>query len=495
MRLLRPGPAGALAIVIVGIVFGALGIATAQDQSAAAAAPPASAQAPEPLSDDEMEVLVARIALYPDELVALISGAALFPLQIVEAERFLEDYAKDKNLKPKESWDGSVISLLNYPEVVKMMSEDLEWTQAFGDAIAYQQKDVLIAIQQLRDEAVAKDIIKSDDKIKVVHDNDNIVIQPAAPEKIYVPQYPPEMLYEPNYVAAPITYYPDPYPPYYYPGAPFFAAAVTGLAWAAAVDWNDWGVWGGRWNDNIDLDCNNCFNNRNFNGKVNFNDIDWKNVDRSKLNIDRSQLNKFDRNNIRERVKADGDNAIRDRAANIRDRGGNGTLAGRASKVSDVRKSTLEGLKNRPGAGGERPNIGQGGNRPNIGQGGNRPNIGQGGDRPNIGQGGNRPNIDRPSINKPNRDRPNANRPSGRPKPGARPDNRPRQPGGLGNIDRGKMTQIQSNRGRQAMGGGARGGAHRQMSRPSGGGGRSMHRGGGGGGHARRGGGGGGRRR
>ena len=96
------------------IVFGASGIATAQDQSAAAAAAPASAQAPEPLSDDEMEVLVARIALYPDELVALISGAALFPLQIVEAERFLEDYAKDKNLKPKESWDGSVISLLNW---------------------------------------------------------------------------------------------------------------------------------------------------------------------------------------------------------------------------------------------------------------------------------------------------------------------------------------------------------------------------------------------
>ena len=109
-----------------------------------------------------------------------------------------------------------------------MMSEDLEWTQAFGDAIAYQQKDVLIAIQQLRDEAVAKDIIKTDDKIKIVQENDNVIIQPATAEKIYVPQYPPEMLYQPDYVPAPITYYPDPYPPYYYPGAPFFAAAVTG---------------------------------------------------------------------------------------------------------------------------------------------------------------------------------------------------------------------------------------------------------------------------
>ena len=142
-------------------------IALAQDQVAAADASADAATAPEPLSADEMEVLVARIALYPDELVAVITAASLYPLQIVEASRYLDQYAKDQNLKPKESWDGSVISLLNYPEVVKMMSDDLEWTQALGDAIAYQQKDVLIAIQQLRDKAVAKGVIKTDDKIEV----------------------------------------------------------------------------------------------------------------------------------------------------------------------------------------------------------------------------------------------------------------------------------------------------------------------------------------
>ena len=138
--------------------------AFAQEQTAPPPTAP-SAQAPEPLSADELEVLVARIALYPDELVALISAASLYPLQIVEAARYLDAYAKDKSLKPKESWDGSVVSLLNYPDVVKMMSDDLDWTQALGDALAYQQKDVLIAIQQLRDEAVAKNIIKSDDKM------------------------------------------------------------------------------------------------------------------------------------------------------------------------------------------------------------------------------------------------------------------------------------------------------------------------------------------
>ena len=93
-----------------------------------------------------------------------------------------------------------------------MMSDDLEWTQAFGDALAYQQKDVLIAIQQLRDEAVAKDIIKTDDKMKVETSGDNIIIQSASSEQIYVPRYEPAMLYEPNYVAEPISYYPDPYP-------------------------------------------------------------------------------------------------------------------------------------------------------------------------------------------------------------------------------------------------------------------------------------------
>src|SRR5690349_11249789 len=109
--------------------------ALAQDQVASADAQTdaAAATAPAPLDEDELEVLVARIALYPDELVALISGASLYPLQIVEAARYLDQYAKDKKLKPKDSWDGSVISLLNYPDVVKMMSEDLDWTQALGE--------------------------------------------------------------------------------------------------------------------------------------------------------------------------------------------------------------------------------------------------------------------------------------------------------------------------------------------------------------------------
>jgi hypothetical protein len=325
--------------------------ALAQEPVAAADAGDDAAASPAPLSADEMEVLVARIALYPDELVALISGAALYPLQIVEAARFLDQYEKDKSLKPKDSWDGSVVSLLNYPEIVRMMSDDLDWTQALGDALAWQQKDVLAAIQQLRDEAVAKGAIKTDEKVQVTTENDNVVIKSANPEVVYVPQYEPQMLYEPDYVWEPIRYYPDPYPHYWYPGATFFAGVVTGAVWAAVVDWDDWGVWGGRWNGgDIDIDCNNCFNNRDFNGKINFNDVDWKNIDRDKINIDRDQFNKFDRTNVKNKIERNTDNAIRDRAKDIkkRDNIANKWPGAGGAGTKDIRKSMQEGLKAKP---------------------------------------------------------------------------------------------------------------------------------------------------
>ncbi|OAP40975.1 hypothetical protein AU381_03555 [Sinorhizobium glycinis] len=422
--------------------------------------PPVAAEAaPEPLNDDELEVLVARIALYPDELVALVSAASLYPLQIIEAERFLEARKKKPELKPKESWDGSIISLLNYPEIVKMMSEDLEWTQAFGEAIANQQKDVLIAIQQLRDEAVAKDIIETDDKIKVVEEGDNIIIQSANPEVIYVPQYPPEMLYEPDYAPVPIDYYDDPYPAYWYPGAAFFAGAVTGAIFGAIVDWDDWGVWGGRWDGDIDVDCNKCFNDIDFDGKVNFNDIDWKNVDRSKISFDRDQLQKFDRSNIKNNIKARGDNNLRNRAAAINRDRPQARPGGGGGELKDVRKSTLEGLKAQP----RREAAARPGGRTAA--------------KAKAGGG-------KPSVNRPKGQKSSVNRPAGKKKMAAKAQNRPKKPSGLGNVNTGRREVASSRRGGHSMGGGHRGGGRPQMSR--GGGRPPMARGGGRGGGRRR---------
>jgi Protein of unknown function (DUF3300) len=414
--------------------------------TAAPASSQASAEQPVAalLSDDELEVLVARIALYPDELVAAISAASLFPLQIIEAQRFLEAKKKNSDLKPKSDWDGSVVSLLNYPDIVKMMSEDLDWTQSLADALANQQKDVLIAIQQLRDEAVEKNIIKTDDKVTVVTENDNIIIRPTDPEKIYIPQYPPEMLYEPGYASAPISYYPDYYDNYYYPGATFFAGAVTGLAFAAIVNWDDWGVWGGRWDGDIDIDCNNCLNDRNFNGKLKWNDVDWSKVDRSKLSINKDQLAKMDRSAIKSGLQGDNRNQLRNRASDIQaaQRPANRANSARAD---DIRKSTAQGLKDRPQA--KRPEAANrsAANRPAAN---NRPAASRPEQRPQ--KAANRPSKPaQKSVKKPNK-----------PQMAARPDNRGRQPSALGNVQSGRREAVASKRGAQSMG------AHRQSARP-----------------------------
>jgi hypothetical protein len=484
--------------------------------------PPEAAQpaeeAPQPLSAEEMDILVARIALYPDELVALISAASLYPLQIIEAERFLEDSKTRKDLKPKATWDGSVISLMNYPEIVKMMAEDLDWTQLFGEAIVNQQEDVLNAIQQLRAQAVANGVIKTDDKVKVTKEEDNgrqnIVIEPASSEVIYVPQYQPEMLYEPSYAYTPVTYYPEPYPYYWNPAATFFAGAVTGAIWTAAVDWDD-GFWGWGWNNNhnnnywhgngnnwgndINIDCNKCIIGSDFNGKLNVNNVDWRNVDRSKIKYDKNQFNKISNTNIRNEFKKnDISNIDRNKLGNNKVGSNNkgnlqrpSTLPANAGGMTkDIRKSTLEGLNKKPTQGFKptdkmaRPGKGDG-NLGNINKPGNG-NLGNG-NKPGNG-GGNIGDMGRPDKMA----KPNLDRPVGKPRPGGTPDYRPKTPSPMGEVTRGRDAKAQSNRGNKSMGGG---GVNRQNFKPSGGGGGGGGRkyippkskgGGGGGGRGRR---------
>jgi hypothetical protein len=419
---------------ILSLTAGDHGLAQSADP---AGAQPAAVQAPEPLSAEELEILVARIALYPDELVAVIAASSLYPLQIIEAQRYLDQVKTKPGLKPKPDWDGSVVSLLNYPEIIKMMSDDLDWTQALGEAISNQQKDVLGAIQQLRDKAVAKGIIKSDDKVKVVKEKDTIVIKPASPEVIYVPVYEPQMLYQPVYVPAPVAYYPQPYPSYYYPTAPYFAAFVTGAAWAAVVDWDDGGVWGGNgWGNDIDIDCNNCFNN-NYVGKVNFNDVDWTNVDRSKVSFDNNQLNRIDNDSIRTNLEQNRRNSIGSKSSDLK-RQRPSTMPAGGNQVSDVRKSTLDGLQGK-----------------------------------STGKKTQKPAQVKPTEKKLSKaDQPGGNkkpgnydRPAAKPKPAAKPDVRTKAPSPLGDVGRGRDAKSFSNRGGESMGGGLGGGGRPQKRR------------------------------
>ena len=217
---------------------------------------PASAASSPRESPTQLETLVSRIALYPDDLVALVIPAATYPLQVVEAARWLEKRKKDSKLAVPESWDDSVKSLANYPEVIKLMNDDLQWTQALNDAVVSDQAGVLNAVQSYRRKVIAAGNLKSDDKQVVTVEREVVTIVQANPQIIYVPQYEPSaMVVYGGYSSW--GYYGMGYPSYYYPYAPG-AALATGLIWGAAIG-AAWG--GGRYgynggNNNININNN-----------------------------------------------------------------------------------------------------------------------------------------------------------------------------------------------------------------------------------------------
>jgi hypothetical protein len=181
---------------------------------------PATTAAPDAaLSPDELEKLVARIALYPDDLVALILPASTNPLQIVQAERFLAKRKTDPKTPLDDKWDDSVKSLVNYPEVIASMSADLDWTAALGEAVVADQGEVLQAVQAFRRKTQSAGNLKSDSKQTVVVEKEVITIVPANPEVIYVPQYNPTTVVVSGGYSS-WGYYPSPYPVYYYPYPP-----------------------------------------------------------------------------------------------------------------------------------------------------------------------------------------------------------------------------------------------------------------------------------
>jgi hypothetical protein len=114
------------------------------------------------LSTVDLEELVGPIALYPDDLLAIVLPASAYPLQIVDAARFLEALENDASLKPDPEWDDSVVALLNYPEVVELLNDDIDWTWRLGEAVVSQQADVVAAIESFRDRAYAAGNLKSD---------------------------------------------------------------------------------------------------------------------------------------------------------------------------------------------------------------------------------------------------------------------------------------------------------------------------------------------
>jgi hypothetical protein len=225
----------------------AAALATAAFPVAAAYAQDAADEARAPLSSDQLDDLVGRIALYPDDLIGIVLPASTYPLQVVQAQRFLEQRAKNPKLKPDERWNDSVVALLNYPQIVKLMNDDLDWTSDLGEAVANQRADVLDAIQGFRDRAYAAGNLKTDDRQVVKREDDEISIAPANPEVIYVPYYEPESVVVAQ--TRPVYYYyPIAYPVYYYP-YPIDYRFQTGFFWgvttAFTIGWHshDVNVW------------------------------------------------------------------------------------------------------------------------------------------------------------------------------------------------------------------------------------------------------------
>ena len=192
------------------------------------------------LTEAELEELVGPIALYPDDLLAIVLPASTYPLQIVEAARFVEDLKQDKSLEPDEDWDDSVVALTNYPEVLEMLNDDLDWTFKLGEAVVAQQTDVIQAIEAFRDRAYAAGNLKSDEFQVITNDDGVIEISPAQEDVIYVPYYEPErvVVYQPRPV---YYYYPRAYPVYYYPyplGYSFDLGYFWGVTTAFHIGWH-----------------------------------------------------------------------------------------------------------------------------------------------------------------------------------------------------------------------------------------------------------------
>src|ERR1700740_1626482 len=223
------------------------------------------------IPNDQLDSLVAPIALYPDPLLAQVFAASTYPLEIMQLQQWL---SKQKDLKDKalvdavekQNWDPSVEALAPMPDVVKRLSDDIRWTTDLGNAFLAQQSDVMDAVQRMRMKAKDTGNLKSSEQqtveTKVIENKSVIVVEQANPQVVYVPSYDRVVVYGP-----PVY----PYPPIYYPPAGYYAAGMAisfGVGVMMGAFWSGGWGWGCGWGGNNDININN---NNNFNRNTNIN--------------------------------------------------------------------------------------------------------------------------------------------------------------------------------------------------------------------------------
>jgi hypothetical protein len=235
----------------------------------ASAGKPAGAEQAVKIPADQLDALVAPIALYPDPLLAQTLAACTYPLEIVQLKQWLD---KNPNLKDekakadavsKQDWDPSVQSMAAFPDVVKRLADDIQWTTDLGNAFLAQQSEVMDAVQRMRKKAQDNGKLTSNEQQKVetktVESQSVIVIEQANPQVVYVPSYNPAVVY-----GAPVYPYPPIYYPPYVPGQ-MFVSFSFGVAMGAMFS-GGWG-YGCGWGHTSNVQINN-YNNFNRNANI-----------------------------------------------------------------------------------------------------------------------------------------------------------------------------------------------------------------------------------
>jgi hypothetical protein len=231
---------------------------SAQDQDAQAPPPPDSQGPPQgglastyaQQTPEQLQRLVAPIALYPDSLVAQVLAASTFPDQVVEADRWVQEHPDLKGealgqAVDQQPWDPSVKALAAFPSVLGNMDKNLSWTSSLGDAYYNQQQDVTDAVQVMRHKANQAGNLKSTPQQVVREEGSDIDIDPAQPDVVYVPAYNPWLVYGGPVVAWPGWY---PYPGIWFGGPYLSFGPGFGIGWFGGFGWG-WGHWGFDWHN------------------------------------------------------------------------------------------------------------------------------------------------------------------------------------------------------------------------------------------------------
>jgi hypothetical protein len=223
-------------ILVCVLAFALLGQGFAQEQAIPA---PGGAAAQPPFKQEELDQMLAPIALYPDALLAQVLMAATYPLEVVQAARWVKQNPAIKGDQLQaalqdQPWDPSVKSLAPFPQVLSVMDQDLNWTERLGEAFLAQEEQVMATVQELRRKAQAAGSLRTTPQQSVVVDDQYIAIEPPAPDIVYVPVYDPMVVYGG-------WWWPG-YPPFYFPPPPG-AVFVSGFYWGIGIAFGV-GLWG-----------------------------------------------------------------------------------------------------------------------------------------------------------------------------------------------------------------------------------------------------------